>query len=171
MRKGMTLVEVLLAIAILGSAMTAFSVLFRTLLGDLPDTYRICQTNDTVGIIVDRIRKDIERAKSLSCERETTDGGLLLIELPEGTLAYEMAQDYTLRCSRGTDPNSPEYIRTTWPIFPARIQWQVWEKNSQGYALEISTFIEYYRPPKKKKKLSNSYVFFTKTLRETGERL
>jgi prepilin-type N-terminal cleavage/methylation domain-containing protein len=171
MRKGVTLIEMVLVIAILGSAMTAFTVLFRTLLGDLPDTYRVCQTNDTVGIIVDQIRKDIDRAKSLSCRQETTGGDLLLIELPEGTLAYEMAQDYTLRCSRGADPNSPEYIRTTWSIFPAKIQWQVLEKDGQGYALEISTFIECYRPPEKKKKLSNSYVFFTNALRKTGERL
>jgi hypothetical protein len=46
----------------------------------------------------------------------------------------------------------------------ARVRWKVWEKNGQGYAVEIDTHLEYGRKGQWKQKMAHSHLYFTGAL-------
>ena len=92
MRKGMTLVEMLVVLIVLPFAMLAFDVLFRSAISDIPRSSRLVQENTTLLNMLEQMHKDISAAKSLpqSYGQDTAGEGLLLIELADSvvTVSY-----------------------------------------------------------------------------------
>ena len=168
MRRGFMLVELLAALAILVSVSLALSVLFRALVSDLPRTCRVVHVNDTVQLALDRIREDVDQARSFpqsfgeTSESERT----ILIDLPEETVAYELREDKLVRRTLTSDRKADSEISFSIP--QARITWRVWRKDNKGYALEILTSVEQKLPGKKVTRLGNSHVFFVGSLSSTG---
>ena len=65
MRRGMTLVEILIVVMVLPFAMLAFDVLFRSALSDIPRSTMLVQENTSLLSMLEQMRQDIGAAKAL----------------------------------------------------------------------------------------------------------
>ncbi|MBN1766491.1 MAG: hypothetical protein JW860_14650 [Sedimentisphaerales bacterium] len=162
MRKGFMLVECIVAITILASVMVTLSALFKTLLSDIPRTYRTYQTHSTMQSMIRTLRSDLDRARSLprTAGMEMVNGKVFFIELPEHTLAYRLYEDQIIRQTLNADPCSPDHFEQVWTVVRGHIDWQVWVKNDKGYAVEITTSVDPLSAQRPKRLLANSCVLF-----------
>ena len=184
MRKGFTLVEVLIVIVVLPFMMLVLNDLFRTLIKDIPRSYRVVQENTSLLSMLEQMQKDIDKAKGLpeSFGEYTTGDKLLLIELAEGMICYQLKDEKVLRLrtrdeGRGTRDasivNRLSSVSQSWSIPHAKVEWRVWRKDPSsagffktrrwrdGYAVEVKTHIEHkIRGEHWEKKMANSHLYF-----------
>jgi prepilin-type N-terminal cleavage/methylation domain-containing protein len=163
MRKGFTLVEVLIVIVILPLMMLVLDDFFRTLIKDIPRSYRVVQENTSLLSMLEQMQKDIDKAKGLpvSFDEYTTGDKLLLIELTEGMICYQLKDEKVLRRKLTDNRQGNALEQTVWSIPNARVEWQVWRKDGEGYAVELKTHIEHLiRGEHWEKKMANSHLYF-----------
>jgi prepilin-type N-terminal cleavage/methylation domain-containing protein len=166
MRKGFTLVEVLIVVIVLPFMMLVLDDFFRTLIKDIPRSYRTVQENASLLSMLEQMQKDIDKAKGLpeSFNEYTTGDKLLLIELAEGMICYQLKDEKALtvrRSSLGSRVTGDESRITVWSIPNAKVEWQVWRKDGDGYAVEVKTHIEHkIRGEHWEKKMANSHLYF-----------
>jgi len=169
MRKGFTLVEVLIVVVVLPFMMLVLDDFFRTLIKDIPRSYRTVQENTSLLSMLDQMQKDIDKAKGLpeSFNEYTTGDRLLLIELAEGMICYQLEDEkvsrYWILDTRRESriKNQESRIETVWSVPHAKVEWQVWRKDRDGYAVEVKTHIEHkIRGEHWEKKMANSHLYF-----------
>jgi prepilin-type N-terminal cleavage/methylation domain-containing protein len=163
MRKGFTLVEVLVVVIILPFIMLVLDDFFRTLITDIPRSYRTVQENASLLSMLEQMQKDIDKAKGLpeSYDEYTTGDKVLLIELAEGMICYQLKDEKVLRCKLTDNRQSNALGQTVWSIPNAKVEWQVWRKDGDGYAVEVKTHIEHkIRGEHWEKKMANSHLYF-----------
>lgn len=162
MRKGFTLVEVLVVLAVLPFMMIVFGGLFNTLIKDIPRSHRVVQENTSLLSMLDWIQKDIDQAKGLpeSFDEYITSDKLLLIELAEGMVCYQLKDDKVLRYTLTDSQQSNALEQTVWSVPHAKVEWQVRRKNGGGYAVEVQTHIEHIVHGRWEKKMANSHLYF-----------
>jgi type II secretory pathway component PulJ len=99
MRKGYCLIEMMVIIIVFPAVMLVLNGLFRTLVRDIPQASRVVQENTTVLDVLEQIQQDVDRAKGLpqSSAGYTADNQVLLVELEDGTICYELADGKVLR--------------------------------------------------------------------------
>ena len=171
MRKGTMLVEMLVVLAVTATVSIALSALFRTLLSDIPRTYQTFNTNHTIQMIIQQIRSDVETSISLSqsSDDQSADEELLLMELPEGVIAYQKNEDRLIRYTFNIDPNSSQYQEKIWHEPQADIQWRLRKRKDKNYAVEVSTSVEYKTSGRTRNLLANSYIFFMNVYAEADK--
>ncbi len=165
MRKGFTLVEVLVVIIVLPFVMLVLDGLFSTLIKDIPRSYRVMQENTSLLSMLEQMQQDIDKAKGLpeSFDEYTTSNKLLLIELAEGMICYQLKDDKARtvrRSSLASRVTGDESRITVWSIPHAKVEWQVWRKDRGGYAVEVQTHIEHKIQGHWQKKMANSHLYF-----------
>ncbi len=184
MRKGFTLVEILIVVIVLPFMMLVLDDFFRTLIKDIPRSYQVVQENASLLSMLEQMQKDIDEAKGLpeSFDEYTTGDKVLLIELAEGMICYQLKDEKarqrrllnrTQRCwvRRKLTDNQPPFLlsqestgaleQTVWSIPNAKVEWQVWRKDGDGYAVEVKTHIEHkIRGEHWEKKMANSHLYF-----------
>ena len=160
MRKGYLLVEMIVVLFVLALILPILERFFRTFIYDLPRNSRLVQERRVLNSVVNCIRADVISAKTLS----VTDSNLLTIETPDGFVSYEFGDGRIIRSS--LDAASGDIV---WLVPNGRIDWQVRNKNKTGYTVEISTYIEDRRLGHIRKKMANSFLFFTGTCLEGVE--
>ena len=163
MRKGFTLVEMLIVIMTLPFVALVLDGLFNTLLTDIPRSARVLQDNTTVLNMLGQIQQDIDAAKALpdSFAGHTTDDRLLLIELAEGTICYQIEDGRVLRRRlTDTQQDGREEARV-WAMPNAKVEWRLWRQQGRGYAVEIKTHIKHKLRKKLQKKMANSHLYFS----------
>jgi type II secretory pathway component PulJ len=162
MRKGFMLVEVLAAVALLASVSVALAALFVTIVDDIPRSYRLVQEYTSLLNMLERMREDVTVAKSLpqSFGQYSADENLLLIELADGVISYQVRDGKILRGEvRAGQDKQAEHMQA-WPVPHAKVNWQVWRQNSNGYVVEIKTHIEHKVRGPVEKKMANSHLYF-----------
>ena len=162
MRKGFSLVEILVVIMILPVVFVMLDGLFSTLLDAIPRSYRIAQENTTVLNMLENMRQDIDKAKSLpdSFGGQPASDELLLIGLADAVICYQLRDGQVLRRRlTETHENNAEETRL-WSLPHAKVQWQVWRKDGIGYAVEVKTHIEHHPRGHQEKKMANSHLYF-----------
>ena len=166
MRKGFTLVELLVVVIVLPFVFLLFDGLFKAIAGEIPMSVRLIQENTSLTSVLREIQKDIDKAKDLpkSFAGQTAGDQLLLIELSEGVICYQLKDGQVIR-QKLTDASQdkPEDTRI-WSIPHASIEWKVWERNGQGYAVETKTHLEYGRRGQWIKKMAHSHLYFAGAL-------
>jgi len=179
MRKGFTLVEALVVVIVLPFMMLVLDDLFRTLIKDIPRSYQVVQENASLLSMLEQMQKDIDKAKGLpeSFDEYTTGDKLLLIELAEGMICYQLKDENVLRrklTDKTDNQQSPPAAgivqnpallgalgQTVWSVPNAKVEWQVWRKDRDGYAVEVKTHIEHkIRGEHWEKKMANSHLYF-----------
>jgi len=189
MRKGFTLIEVLVVVIVLPFMMLVLDDFFRTLIKDIPRSYRVVQENTSLLSMLEQMQKDIDKAKGLpeSFGEYTTSERLLLIELTEGMICYQLKDEKVLRRKLTDNQQSspaaaivqnPALLgalaQTVWSIPHAKVEWQVWRKDGDGPptagfdwnpallgAVEVKTHIEHkIRGDHWEKKMANSHLYF-----------
>jgi len=191
MRKGFTLVEVLVAIVVLPFIMLVLNDFFRTLIKDIPRSYQVVQENTSLLSMLEQMQQDIDKAKGLpeSFDEYTTSNKLLLIELAEGMICYQLKDEKVLRRKLTDNQQNPPAAgivqnpallgaleKTVWSVPHAKVEWQVWRKDKGGPptagfdwnpallgAVEVKTHIEHKIQGHWQKKMANSHLYFVST--------
>ena len=166
MRKGFTLVEVFLLVIVLPFVFLLFDGLFKTIVGEIPMSVRLIQENTSLLSVLGQIQQDTDKAKGLpkSYAGQTASDQLLLIELSEGVICYQLKDGQIVRQKLTDTSQGKAQESRVWSIPHASVQWKVWERNGQGYAVEIDTHLEYGRRGQWKQKMAHSHVYFTSAL-------
>ncbi len=168
MRKAFSLVELLTVMVVFAAVSVALAGLFTTIITDIPKSYRVVQENTSLLSVLGQMRKDIDRAKALpqSSAGHTTDDDLLLIELPDAMICYQLKNGEILR-RRLTDAQEDGGEDTkVWSIPHAKVEWQLARGDDKAYAVEVRTHIEYEVRGHRQKKMANSYLYFVGALPE-----
>ena len=163
MRKGFTLVELLVVIIVLPFVMLVLDGLFSTLIRDIPRSYRVVQENTSLLSMLEQMQQDIDKAKGLpeSFDEYTTSNKLLLIELAEGMICYQLKDEKVLRRKLTDNQQKNALEKKSWSVPHAKVEWQVWRKDRDGYAVEVKTHIEHkIRGEHWEKKMANSHLYF-----------
>ena len=170
MRKGYTLVELLVAMVLVSTVSIVLSRLFTTIISDIPRLYGIVQENTSVLNMLELMRKDIEGAKGLpeSFGEYTTDKNMLLIELPSSIVCYQLKDGRVLRRRLPAAQKDDEKNAQVWPVPNAKIEWRV-RRSEWGGSVEVKTCIEYDFRGRSEEKMSNSHLFFAGAFREVVE--
>jgi hypothetical protein len=81
MRKGFSLVELLILVAVLPFVFLLFDGLFKTIIGEIPMSVRLIQENTSLLSMLRQIQQDIDQAKGLpeSFAGQTAGDHVLLI--------------------------------------------------------------------------------------------
>lgn len=171
MRRGYSLVELLVAMAVFSIVSIVVSKLFTTIISDIPRSYRIVQENTSVLNMLEQMHEDIDLAKGLpeSFAEYTTDKDLLLIELPNGVVCYQLKDGRVLRCNLSTYKEDHEEAAKVWSVPNAKIEWQVHRNNGAGYAVEVKTHIEDNVRSRSEEKMAGSHLYFAGAFRKVAE--
>ena len=166
-RKGYMLTELIVALTILAALSGVLSSLFQTLLADVPRNFRAFNSEIVVQAILGRMQSDMDQALLLpsSAGGKTAGEDVLLISLPDRTIAYTKRENQIVRFAlkdETNDPNSDRSYEMVFSVPGVKIDWQVWRKDGRGYALEVRTAIEPKFAGGVRKILANSHVFFRK---------
>ncbi|MHC4596687.1 MAG: hypothetical protein ACYS9C_11790 [Planctomycetota bacterium] len=161
MRKGFALVELLMVVITLPFVAIALDGLFNALLTDIPRSARVLQDNTTLLNMLGQIQQDIDAAKGLpdSFAGHTTNDKLLLIELAEGTICYQLEDGRVLR-RRLTDTQQDREEPRVWAMPNAQVEWRLWRRQGHGYAVEVRTHIKHRLRKKLQEKMANSHLYF-----------
>jgi len=162
MRKGFSLIEMLVIVIITPFIFLIFDGLFKTLASDIPWSWRIAQENTTMLNMLDQLQQDIDAAKGLpeSFGGHTVNDNLLLIELPNGVLCYQLKGGRVLRQRfAGTDDSKPEDEKV-WSLPNAKLEWHCWTRDGRRYAVETSACVERSARGQWKKKMAHSHLYF-----------
>lgn len=159
MRRGFSLVEMLMVTITLPFVFLIFDGLFRSLLSDIPASWRIAQENTTVLSMLEQVHRDIDKAKGLpeSFAGNTANDTLLLIELADGVICYQLKDGQVIR-RRLTDMGAHE--KRVWSLPNAKVVWRVWVRDGKGYAVEAKTHIDHRSRGHWKKKMALSHLYF-----------
>jgi prepilin-type N-terminal cleavage/methylation domain-containing protein len=161
MRKGFTLVEMLIVIMTLPFVALVLDGLFNTLLTDIPRSCRVLQDDTTLLSMLQQFQQDIDAAKALpdSFAGYSTDDKLLLIELAEGAICYQLEDGRVLR-RRLTDTQQGREEPRVWSMPNAQVEWRLWRQQGHGYAVEVKTHIKHRLRKKLQEKMANSHLYF-----------
>jgi prepilin-type N-terminal cleavage/methylation domain-containing protein len=162
MRKGFTLVETLVVVIVLPFLFIIIDGLFRTLLSDLPWSYRIAQENTIMLNMLEHLQQDIDQAKGLpeSFAGHTVSDNLLLIELADGVICYQLKDGRVIRYKPVDPQQEDSEEKRVWSLPHAEIVWQVRTKNGEGYAVDTEAHIEHRVRGQWKKKMVRSHLYF-----------
>jgi len=99
MRKGYTLIELIVIMGILVMISLPLARLFRTLVNNVPRNVRVVNTQSDIQLALMKIARDMDRGISLPLSLDDIKSGdnSLLIELPEGTVFYHFDNDKITR--------------------------------------------------------------------------
>lgn len=161
MRKAFSLVELLAVLVIFPVVALALDRMFKAVVIDIPRSSHVVEENTTVLDALDRIRSDIDRAKGLprTFGDYTAGDDLLLIELPDTTICYQLKDAKIIRHNPGGEPTS-----STWVAPNADIEWKVWKKDNVGYAVEIATHIKHKAGKRQTERMAGAHLFFVGAL-------
>ena len=167
MRKGLSLLEMLVVLVLFTSISVVLAEVFSTLLGDIPRSCRVVQANTSLLNMLNQMHKDVEIARQLpqSFADYTTNDELFLIELADGMICYQLEDDRIVRRRlTGAGQDSDEGMRV-WPVHNGKVEWRVWRKDDNGYAVEIKTHIAYRVRGHWQRKMVNSHLYFMSRFR------
>ncbi|UCC98581.1 MAG: type II secretion system protein [Phycisphaerales bacterium] len=162
MRKGFTLVELMVVIIILPFVLVLLDGLFATLLTEMPRSWRTAQESTTLLNLLERVQQDVDKARGLPAEFAGRTAGeeLLLIELPGTVIGYQIKEDRITRSRfTGTPANDAEEERT-WSVPNGKVEWHVWQKDGERYAVELKTHIELKVRGRLEEKTARAHLFF-----------
>ena len=168
MRRGFSLVELLVVMVVLSFVSVVLAGLFTTIISDIPRSYRVIQANTSLLSTLEQMHDDIDAAKRLpeSFAGHTTNDELLLIELTDAMICYQLKDGEVRRRKLTNAQQGGSEDTTVWLVPHAKVEWQVWKKDKGGYAVEVKTHIEHKIRGHLEKKMANSHLYFVGAFRE-----
>jgi len=160
MRKAYSTIELLVVMVVFSMLSIPLARLSIITLRDIPESYRMIESNTSVLNVLKYIQKDVNSAKAFPKSFKTFSANeqSLLIELAEAVICYQFEEDRILRRTIANNQKGDEVI--SWPVPKAKIEWKLLEKNGIGVAVEVKTYIERIRNYKLEKKMANSHLYF-----------
>lgn len=167
MRKGFTLVEILVVVIVLPFIFVLLDGLFTTLLADIPRSYQFAQESITLQNLLEQMQEDMDKAKELpdSFAGHTVDDKQILIELPDGVICYQKKDDQIIRRTLTDAPQDHVQEKRAWSLPNTKVEWEIWKKDDEGYAIKAKTHIEYKNRGRWKKTTANSHLYYGGVIR------
>ena len=158
MKKGFSLIEVLVVVVILPFVAIALSRFFATFIRDIPRMTRVVEQNTTVLDLLGQLRQDMDAATALpdAVGTETSDSDTLLIQRPQDVICYQLQPGRVDRTILAPDAQD----RRTWTFPDAVVEWTPWRQAETSYALELRTRVRQRIGTKLKDKMVNAHVLF-----------
>ena len=161
MRKGFTLIEILILITTVPLLMVFTSRFFSTMISQTPRIWNNVQQNSTLLNMLWQMQQDIDRATDFPETKGdyASSGKLLLIEKPDTLIGYEFDDSQVVRRvldGENTDTNATR----TWEIPDVVIEWKVLRNKGKGYCLELHNHTEYQKSNGLENQMPNSHLFF-----------
>ncbi len=162
MRRGTSLIELVGLLAVLGAVTLLFGITLQTTVGEVPKLQGVAQASRVVSGMLERLRGDIDAAKSLPESHTGKVAGekLLLIELPEAIVSYKVGKGEIVRKELRTEASDAAGQSYNWPVGKAKVSFHRWESSGFAYAVEVRRAVEYRRQDKTEDKLVNAHVFY-----------
>ena len=163
MRRGFTLVEILVVVIVLPFAYLILNGLYTTILSDIPRAYYIAQESTTLQNLLEQMQQDIDMASGLT-ESAAGDDTQILIERPDGVIGYQKKDGQIIRriSKKGLQVSVEE---RAWSMPHTKVVWRIREKDAQGYAVEVKTHIEYKTRGRWKKTTANARLYYGGVIR------
>ncbi len=160
MRKGFSLIELLIVIMTVPVVMLVVDRVFREMAVDIPRGVALVSQHGRLLGVVESLHDDIDRATALSLEDspQTEGAPVLLIEQAGRQIRYALLEEGIRRAASGDilDPNVP--AEREWLLPKANIAWYLWERDDAVMALRVDTSMTHGRH--NKKKFQNTNLFF-----------
>lgn len=162
MRKGISLIELIVVLGVLTAASIPLARLTRTTLRDIPKSLRIIESGKTIANALRRLREDVNVAEQFpaSFGKYTSGAETLLINRGGQILCWQLKPGELIRRSLGRADGAEDEELAIWTIPNGRIRWRIWREDGAGYAVEIVTHVEQKTPKSVKKKMEFTYLFF-----------
>ena len=155
MKRGSSLFEMLIAVAILSPLLALSASLDYTALRELPRAAALTQTSVQVQNMLHALRQDVESADSLRLNGE-------VVEL-QGKAGWTTYSRKGNQFSRTFQPRQGKPDVRAWALADADIQWKTWDAKGRNYAMEVRTAMIAQEHGQSRRKLANSQVFFLRT--------
>lgn len=167
MRKGFSLIEIIVVLSIMAMVLIPIAALNRATLYEIPRAHKILQSHSTLLHFLRYIQKDINIAKGFpeSFNSYVANNETFLIELEQNTLCYQFTEGKIQRLILDSKTAKDKEI-VSWQLPYSKIDRSVWRKDGRAYAVEIETYIEQKRAGRLQKKMSNSHLYFVGAYRE-----
>jgi prepilin-type N-terminal cleavage/methylation domain-containing protein len=167
MRKGFTIVEILVVVIVLPIGIVILDGLFTTLLADIPRSYSIAQESTTLQNLLEQMQQDMDEARGLpeSFAGHKTDDKQILIELPDGIIGYQQKDGQIIRRRLKNALQGSVEGKRTWSMPHTKVEWKIRKKGTQGYAVEVRTYIAYKTHGRWKKTTANSHLYYGGVIR------
>ena len=156
MRKGFSIIEVLIVLGVLVILLGMLTRPTRVLVHDISSIHRDFQSGENVWAMLRQLQKDVEISQNLNCDG--TDANSLLIDTGDGEISYRLAEDKVIK--NNTADSEQQQTKRTWDTNNANIKWKVWTRDDKGYAVEVTTGIKRKVSGNWREKLKNSHVYF-----------
>lgn len=151
-QRAFTLIELMTVIAVLPIVVLVTTGLFNAIILDIPQSYKVVEANGQLLRMLNQMHQDVKEAKNLP---ESKDKRVLLVEKRDSVVRYEITED---GMERSILPEKTDAI--VWKLPKSRIDWQVWQKDGKGYAVEIQAAIEREVRGVMQRKMANSHLYF-----------
>ena len=160
MRKGFSLIEILIVIMTVPVVMLVVYRVFHEMAIDIPRGVALVSQHGRLLGVVESLHDDIDRATALSLEDlpQTEGVPVLLIEQPGRQVRYALLEEGIRRAASGDilDPNVP--AEREWLLPKANIAWHLWRQGNAVVALRVDTSMTHGRH--QKSKFQNTHLFF-----------
>jgi len=168
MRKGFFLIELLVVLAVISLLSVPLARLSTTTLRDIPQSWRMIESNTRMLNMLKQMRKDVNAAKGFpeSFNALTADNTTLLIRLEDEVICYQLKEDKIVRRSPTCPGTGNDEEIRSWTVRYGKVQWRYRYKNGRVYAVEVETYIERKIGDCLEKKMANSHLYFAGAFRE-----
>ncbi len=166
MKRAFSITEMVVVCSLVTAVLAIHAGPFRELAVEMPRMHRDFQSNVSLHDMLRQLRKDVERSTSLSVyadDRASGQSGAgdgLRMDMDGAAIVYEFAEEQIIRTVIDSDTDLPVGEEETWLAPHALIEWQLWRREGQGYAVEVATAIRREVLGVWETKLRNSHVFF-----------
>jgi len=167
---GIMLVEMIAVIALITAISIPLTILFRSVMSDIPRSQRLLAINSSVQNLLDQLRQDVEGVQETtkSLGLQLTGNNTLLIDEATGHISYEITDQKITRRQSSTKGEPP--MEKSWLLPSVLINWNTWQKDGRYYALEVQTCAELIIRGRTEKRMTNSHVFFTQMTDKNDEK-
>ncbi|MCH8218782.1 MAG: prepilin-type N-terminal cleavage/methylation domain-containing protein [Planctomycetes bacterium] len=160
MRKGFSMIELLIVIVTMPMVMLVVYPVFHEMAVDIPRGVALVSQHGRLLGVLESLHDDIDRATALSLEDlpQSEEVPVLLIDQSGRQVRYALLEEGIRRAASGDtlDPNVP--AEREWLLPQANIAWHLWRQDNAVVALRIDTSMTHGRH--QKRKFQNTYLFF-----------
>lgn len=163
LRRGISLVELLVIIPILATVMALGCELLPVLGKEVPATWRAAGAQRQLTGALQRIGRDVDLAEASpgADALRLTDDNTLLIQTRNGVVRYVFADGGVTRSDSAAGGAPPQ----TWSMPEAVINWRIMRDNKdRAQALELMTAVKVQIAGRTLERLANSRVYYVNAL-------
>ncbi len=172
MRRGMTLVELVVTIPMITAVSVVMAAFFPGVLRDTPRIQRATHVHRGLTHVLRTIQTDMDAAVALpeSSGEQAAGDSVLLIRLPDGVVSYEVSGERIVRKELSSGAEGRGMQTRNWSLPHAKMKFQLWRRDGQVHAVAVYTAVGLRTRGRDEDKLANTRVYFLAALPSIREK-